>query len=89
MYKKNRDVLVQLDRSERIEKVEQTVGEVAGDYERLLRGLEGGKGSGSGSGSGSARRKRKVVLDDEDEDLDDGEEFVGEGSAAKRRREVE
>lgn len=88
VYKKNRDVLVQLDRSERIEKVEQTVGEVAGDYERLLRGLEGGQGSASASGS--ARRKRKVVLDDEeDEDLDDGEEFGGKGSAPKRRREAE
>lgn len=87
VYKKNRDVLMQLDRSERIEKVEQTVGEVAGDYERLLRGIEGGKGTGNGTGL--ARRKRKVVMDDEDEeDGEDGED-VGEGSTAKRRREME
>lgn len=85
VYKKNRDVLVQLDRSERIEKVEQTVGEVAGDYERLLRGIEGGKGTATETGS--VRRKRKVVLDDEDED-DDAEQ-AGEASALKRRREME
>lgn len=84
VYRKNRDLLMQLDRTERIEKVEQTVGEVAGDYERLLRGLEGGQGSASATGLG--RRKRKVVLDDEDED--DGDE-AGEGSTAKRRREME
>lgn len=86
VYKKNRDVLIQVDRSERIEKVEQTVGEVAGDYERLLRGLEGAKGTtGNGTGS-STRKKRKIVIDDEDED--DGME-VDQGSTAKRRREKE
>lgn len=40
VYKQNRDLLIQLNRGERIDKVEQTVGEIAGDYERLLRGLE-------------------------------------------------
>jgi histone acetyltransferase 1 len=39
VYKQNRDLLAQLDRPERIEKVEQTVGELVGDYERLLQGL--------------------------------------------------
>lgn len=39
VYKQNRDLLAQLERLERIDKVEQTVGEVIGDYERLLRGL--------------------------------------------------
>lgn len=90
VYKKNRDVLMQLDRSERIEKVEQTVGQVAGDYERLLRGLEGSKGTTGGGGTGSVRRKRKVVIDEEDEDDDDAEEDAVEGgSSVKRRREME
>lgn len=40
VYKQNRDLLAQLERVERIDKVEQTVGEVVGDYERLLQGLE-------------------------------------------------
>ncbi|MCJ1343579.1 histone acetyltransferase 1, partial [Peltigera leucophlebia] len=40
VYKQNRDLLIQLNRGERIDKVEQTVGEIAGDCERLLRNLE-------------------------------------------------
>lgn len=39
VYKQNRDLLAQLERLERIDKVEQTVGELVGDYERLLQGL--------------------------------------------------
>ena len=82
VYKKNKDVLVQLDRGERVDKVEQTVGEVAGDYERLLRGMEKWEG-GEPSASSSERRdraKRKVV-DEDDEDED--EEMTG---SAKRVR---
>lgn len=37
MYKRNRDVLAQLERTDRVEKCEETVGEVVGEYERLLR----------------------------------------------------
>lgn len=37
VYKRNRDVLAQLERTERVEKCEETVGEVVGEYERLLR----------------------------------------------------
>lgn len=55
VYRKNKDVLIQLDRLERAEKVEQTVGEVAGDYERLLR--EMGKFGRSGSGGGTSAAK--------------------------------
>lgn len=43
VYKQNRDLLIQLNRGERIDKVEQTVGEIAGDCERLLRELENRK----------------------------------------------
>ena len=69
VYKKNKDVLVQLDRAERVDKVEETVGEVAGDYERLLRRME--KWQGGERSEGSERRdraKRKVVAEDDDED---------------------
>ena len=55
---------MQLERAERIDKVEQTVGEVVGDYERLLRALQGKGG----------RSKRKVVLDEEDDDDDDDDD---------------
>ena len=97
VYKKNKDVLIQLDRSERAEKVEQTVGDVAGDYERLLREMgkfggngEGAEGSGTGSGAGSrARAKRKNVVDDDEEDEDDadGDRLMADGQPnAKRAR---
>lgn len=75
--------------------MEETVGEVVGDYERLLRGVEKRKGyedvgevNGSGvevNGSAAvgrearARGKRKTVLEDEDED-------EGEGRGTPRRR---
>jgi len=79
IYKKNKDVLVQLDRAERIDKVEQAVGEQAGDYERLLRGMEKWeRGGGGGDGAAGERRdrgKRKVVLeDDEDEEMEMGDQ---------------
>ena len=88
IYKKNKDVLIQLDRAERVDKVEQTVGEQAGDYERLLRGMEnwdGGEGNESFERKG--RGKRKVVADDDDEDEDMSMSMDGVGeSAAKRIR---
>ena len=84
VYKKNKDVLIQLDQSERKDKVEQTVGEVVGDYERLLRGMEkwqGGDASASASGEKRERAKRKVV-DEEDED-DETEILAGDQKRAR------
>ena len=58
MYKRNKDQLIQLDRADRIDKVEETVGDLVGDYERLLRGVEarragkGGEGAVNGRGGG-------------------------------------
>ncbi|MCJ1289819.1 histone acetyltransferase 1 [Xylographa carneopallida] len=83
IYKKNKDVLMQLDRAERIDKVEEALGEQGGDYERLLRGMEG-KGDGDGEvGVRRERGKRKVVDDDEDADED---EDGGDDREAKRTR---
>ncbi|MCJ1223445.1 histone acetyltransferase 1 [Toensbergia leucococca] len=93
VYKKNKDVLMQLEKGERIDKVEQTVGEVAGDYERLLRGLEARKDEGgeevngsekreNGGGERKGRGKRKVIIED-DEDDEGGAEGAKE---VKRRR---
>lgn len=83
IYRKNKDVLVQLDRTERIDKVEQAVGEQAGDFERLLRGME--KWDGGASGGSSERRdrgKRKTVVEeDEDDDEDIEKERGSEGTA--------
>jgi histone acetyltransferase 1 len=72
-------MLAQLDRAERIEKLEQAVGGVEADYGRLLRALEGrGKGKGkeleigeaSSSGNGIGKRGMPmdgVEVEDEDE----------------------
>ena len=79
VYKQNKDVLIQLDRAERADKVEQTVGEVAGDYERLLNGMKKWKeaeeksiaSDGAGERSeGRRERSKRKILDDEDEDED-------------------
>jgi len=40
LYRHNKDTLMQLDRSERIDKLEQALGSVEADYARLLRSLE-------------------------------------------------
>ncbi|RFU29980.1 hypothetical protein B7463_g6347, partial [Scytalidium lignicola] len=40
LYKHNKDMLIQLDRAERVDKLEQTLGAVEADYARLLRALD-------------------------------------------------
>jgi histone acetyltransferase 1 len=79
LYRHNKIMLAQLDRAERIEKLEQAVGGVEADYARLLRALEGrGKGKGkelevgeaSSSGNGIGKRGTPmdgVEVEDEDE----------------------
>lgn len=80
IYKRNKDVLIQLDRAERADKVEQTLGEVAGDYERLLRGMqkwkeaeekshEADEEQAGRSGERRDRGKRKIVEDEDDGDI--------------------
>ncbi|KFZ12627.1 hypothetical protein V502_07017 [Pseudogymnoascus sp. VKM F-4520 (FW-2644)] len=44
LYKHNKDSLIQLDRAERIDKLEEAAGNVESDYARLLRKLDKGKG---------------------------------------------
>jgi histone acetyltransferase 1 len=85
IYKKNKDVLIQLDRTERIDKVEQAVGEQAGDYERLLRGMEkwGAGAEDTGSSARRDRGKRKVIEEDDDEDEDEEMEMGGDAKRAK------
>jgi histone acetyltransferase 1 len=65
LYKHNKDMLMQLDRAERIDKLDETLGAVEADYARLLRAADkrvGGKlavsnGNGaSTNGSGTAKR---------------------------------
>ncbi|KAL8697292.1 MAG: hypothetical protein Q9201_007197 [Fulgogasparrea decipioides] len=61
IYKKNRDVLIQLERLERVEKVEDAVGEQAGDYERLLRRMEEKKRGRESDEQGNGERVDAVA----------------------------
>ena len=78
VYKQNKDSLMQLDRVERIDKVEDVVGVLVGDYERLLRRLENGLEQNDEEVDRAARRvrgKRKIFDDDEsDEDEEEQEQ---------------
>ena len=40
LYRHNKDTLMQLDRTERIDKLEEALGSVEADYARLLRAVE-------------------------------------------------
>jgi histone acetyltransferase 1 len=82
LYKHNRDMLIQLDRVERIEKLEQALGGVEADYARLLRAAESrgkprvvGNGEGS-SGEKSEKNGKRSSPDEEIEGV--------EGPAAKK-----
>jgi len=58
LYKHNKEQLMQIDRAERIDSLEQTLGGVEADYARLLRALDGrqdGKGSNGGAGANGKR----------------------------------
>ena len=68
LYKHNKDTLIQLDRSERIEKLEQALGGVEADYARLLRAFEsrakaptGGKRALEGEEGGPDAKKVKFA----------------------------
>jgi histone acetyltransferase 1 len=78
LYKHNKDTLIQLDHSERIEKLEQALSGVEADYARLLRSFEsrlnpkigdsastGMASSSHGNGNGNGKR---TSPDDEEQD---------------------
>ncbi|KAL6716901.1 histone acetyltransferase 1 [Lecanora helva] len=76
IYKKNKDVLIQLDRLERIEKVEQTCSEQKEDFERLLRVMLAREEQAVDGGSSPGRRdrgKRKNVIEDDEDDVEMGD----------------
>ncbi|KAI4093499.1 MAG: hypothetical protein LQ344_002912 [Seirophora lacunosa] len=99
IYRKNRDVLMQLERGERVEKVEEAVGEQVADYERLLRRMEergegeeeehgGDDGEGVvgkvGDGGVVGRRERgKRKVVVDDDDEDEGLEGTPEPKKVK------
>ena len=91
IYKKNKDVLTQLERPERIDKVEETLVDQQGDYERLLRGVEerrirerdeeeARRLNGDVPSSAERRAKRKIVdVESEDEEDSGGVSLNGHG----------
>ncbi|KAF2144161.1 uncharacterized protein K452DRAFT_246383 [Aplosporella prunicola CBS 121167] len=86
LYIHNRDQLIQIEESERVEKVEQALGGVETDYIRLLEGAErraaNGEGASGGSGKKPAKRK-KAVIEDEDEDEDEEPEKAKKAKSTK------
>ncbi|KAL8803814.1 MAG: hypothetical protein Q9182_002946 [Xanthomendoza sp. 2 TL-2023] len=88
VYKRNRDVLAQLERVERVEKCEETVGEVVGEYERLLRrmGGRGDGGVGGVGGHGAVREEEGGELVEEREEEEVGNGVLEEVGTQKRER---
>ena len=85
IYKRNKDLLIQLDRTERIEKVEETLGDQGADYERLLRNLEG-KGMGSDEVGIRRERAKRKVIHEEDEHEDEHGAIEREADRTAKRR---
>jgi histone acetyltransferase 1 len=81
LYKHNKDTLMQLDRVERIEKLEQVLSGVEADYSRLLGVLddrsktgERGKEKEKEIANGNVNKKRRSPDDEDDEDDEVGKD---------------
>jgi histone acetyltransferase 1 len=81
IFKKNKDVLIQLPPEERVSKVEDSASGQEDEYEGILllhgKSLqkdEARNGNGSTDGGPSSSRKRKVIEDEDDEDDHDSED---------------
>jgi histone acetyltransferase 1 len=66
LYRHNKDTLIQLDRAERIDKLDDALSAVEADYGRLLRTLDQ-RQEKSATGNGEGNGKRAA-----DEEIDDG-----------------
>jgi histone acetyltransferase 1 len=86
----NLDTLAQLDREERIERLEATVENIQVDYDRLLelaRTRTRSVGNQTGSNKGSSKRKKKVVVES-DEGEDDAEAGDVAPMSSKKKRKT-
>lgn len=77
VYKQNRDVLAQLDRLDRVDKLEETYFHVEDDYTRLLDLAEHGRIEEAGSlanrkKAGRSKRNSDVEVEDEMEEVEMG-----------------
>jgi len=70
LYKHNKDQLMQVDRAERVDKLEQALGSVEGDYSRLLRSADQrAKSSGQETSNGEAGQGKGKRKADDNEKL--------------------
>ncbi|THV65662.1 histone acetyltransferase type B catalytic subunit [Aureobasidium pullulans] len=90
LYISNRDVLAQLDREERAERLDATIENIQVDYDRLLELADKRAhfiDSEVGSHNGATKRKKKVVVEsDEDEDDAEAGDVAPTSSRKKKRR---
>jgi histone acetyltransferase 1 len=94
LYKRHRDMLIQVDLDERVEKLDQTLSNVEEGYDNLLKAFmakeeaikEAEKEDDATGSEGRVRSKRKLVVEDEDEDEENPIRGNGsmEARAAKR-----
>lgn len=69
LYRHNKDSLMQLERAERIDKLDDALGNVEADYARLLRTFDerqNGKTNGSASDTPASNGKRASPMDEDD-----------------------
>ena len=74
LYKRHRDMLIQVDLDERVEKLEQTLSNVEEGYDNLLKAFmakEEAAKEMEGAGDVKSRLKRKLVVEDDDDDEDE------------------
>ncbi|KAK7519230.1 acyl-CoA N-acyltransferase [Phyllosticta citriasiana] len=71
LYNHNRDQLMQVDASERVERVEHVLSGVEYDYQRLLEAAEKRAANGEGRSSRTIPSKRKAIVDDVSDDDDE------------------
>lgn len=93
LYIANRDTLAQLDREDRIDKLEATVENVQVDYDRL-NALADKRASlmsdeqNASAHSNSKRKKRKVVVEEDEDDEQDAEAGDSTPVSSKKKRKT-
>lgn len=97
LYKRSKDMLIELDMSDRLQKLEETVDNVEDGYEILLKGfadreeilksrqeqltVSKDKAADRTNGTPSRPKRKFVVVDDEDDEEDAGESSVKKSKA--------
>ena len=95
IYKKNKDILQQLDLEERRPKVEESLRALEDEYEKLLglfvvralsEGFTNGNGTAGPRETSIPNRKRRIVGDDDEEEEEAEEGDCGQNSGSKRAK---